>query len=1772
MPASVTGDASISNSSLDLLERHQAREQARLLQRFRELREWQQQQQQQLMQQQQQQLRTWQDEQSKVQTLIASQGGKTLKPTADMCRSPLMTPPTKPKPSQVTNQVTESVNQSHMAGVSLDSGLVVSMQDTLKSQSSLPKPVMYPSLTSTLNNGDEIDEDKYTNSELFSNLGSHDELRERARELDEETKPVPDWMSDSSENVLRGSQLPPLRPMKGNSTQLEGLEQLLKTAPAGLLQQMLGLLPGGRGLEAQGRGSGHTPEDIELSASPALPPQQEPTARRLLNYHSADADNERSAERNAGCSPVLDSQHQQSRQHRQMPQEQQGLLVQQQQEQAFQQQQRQLKMHSQQWQHYQMQQQYPKNGYKLGPDPSEPDVDPRFVPRVFTLDEGNLEQTAWLSSYSTNNGQGREENQEGYDEEIEDYENYGDDYEEQESNSGEEEEEWPKQSVEQTNSEDRPISGIGGRKTFEQLLEEQLQKEKEEQRLQQENGELGAQRKIPFLKKGEGIARFNSAPKKPPPKKTSKSSQSRSFHSSDLSSASARGENSKRSSEGASRKSSVGSRLKNMGKPSDSRNNIQAEKRGFVRKVQSSQDEKPVAKLSLIRSVASKKIEEQHRHMQRQEQHQQQLNRQQEARDQESCHHQRQQDDEENSSEQPFFRAGPRRLGDLSTIIEQSPSMDGRSTITEDHDSTELDSLAEFEVLEEAADNMSLCSSSSLVGRLLYSDKQGQKEAVQKLKTITESLKSARSEASGSGLEEKEFGTRYTAAAVNSNNNNNYNNNSSNSGITVQYSDGQLISAPNKGLENKTENQDRESLEVTLTDSSDDENEEEKLIVIRHPQDMKEKRRSGSPQSEIDRSDSSTPVSQEAFMPSPSKALTRKVAPLSSKFSAANDTLTLLQSLSAQANVLTSNSKQSSYPTSTAGESSPNFPNSNSFQRMLNSQPQSSLSAGLDFFSGSSTLPPSFFSTASKDALLLSSSTFGPSITQTFQSSSSVFPNVPSSSSDANSITQFQKSQMSNGIPTEKKYTVKKYTAEQSDEETPENSDEETDGQGEMLNKNENDQGRKDGSINREEQKAVTQNKVTDPVPAFDDESAWEDEDDYETFDKATKLKKSASTCSSSQPNVEPATPPTSRLVSKLFPKLKPKPSVETEKMQQSLQQASSQPVTTAMGIQSGILREKLKELDAEIERFRSENSNLEKLRREREEGLAKLKQEIENFQKEKESELKRLEDFKAEEMKKLKRERKLFESYQKKLRSMPDKKEREEIENLKVQLQEVQEELKRKESRWTASTARLKNRVAELELENGEVKEEVRILERKRLEWMTSQAAASGRSGSHTSSTGSSNGKVGGPASIGGGSATHSRGQPGPRSSTPTRESELQGSSSAQPRDLGKKGMSLTTKSAMPSVTSAPINSGINYSNNSNNPINNNIRGRSKQHPTTSNNSNTTKLSNANLKGNNAGVSGAGNSGNKAGTSNGLPHSSSSTVQQQDMPSSTATLVAPSVPVTVLAPPAQHQQHPHQPLRSSREGGEGLQTMQNTAVPVMMECTIPAGTDVSKMPGLQADPSSPDKSAARQAMEKAVVDKGDPLVYTESVHQDGKLEKTFRTGAKEILFPNGTVKEISADGQTIVCRLANGDIRQILPDHRVVYIFSEAQIMQTTFPDGLETFQFQNGQIERRYPDGTVEITFPSKDIKYLFPDGGQEVILTDGTVMQYNSQGERTVEYPSGDREVHTAEFQRREFPDGIIKTIYADGRHETRFPNGRVRMRDKDGNVVMDQIVYR
>ena len=43
----------------------------------------------------------------------------------------------------------------------------------------------------------------------------------------------------------------------------------------------------------------------------------------------------------------------------------------------------------------------------------------------------------------------------------------------------------------------------------------------------------------------------------------------------------------------------------------------------------------------------------------------------------------------------------------------------------------------------------------------------------------------------------------------------------------------------------------------------------------------------------------------------------------------------------------------------------------------------------------------------------------------------------------------------------------------------------------------------------------------------------------------------------------------------------------------------------------------------------------------------------------------------------------------------------------------------------------------------------------------------------------------------------------------------------------------------------------------------------------------------------------------------------------------------------------------------------------------------------------------------------------------------------------------------------------------------------------------------------------------------------------------------------------------IQRREYPDGTVKTVFPDGRQETHYASGRLRVKDKTGRVIMDRL---
>ncbi|XP_073258878.1 centrosomal P4.1-associated protein-like [Porites lutea] len=129
------------------------------------------------------------------------------------------------------------------------------------------------------------------------------------------------------------------------------------------------------------------------------------------------------------------------------------------------------------------------------------------------------------------------------------------------------------------------------------------------------------------------------------------------------------------------------------------------------------------------------------------------------------------------------------------------------------------------------------------------------------------------------------------------------------------------------------------------------------------------------------------------------------------------------------------------------------------------------------------------------------------------------------------------------------------------------------------------------------------------------------------------------------------------------------------------------------------------------------------------------------------------------------------------------------------------------------------------------------------------------------------------------------------------------------------------------------------------------------------------------------------------------------------------------------------------------------------------------------------------------------------------------------------------------------------------------IYYYSEAQTTHTTYPDGLEVLQFPSKQVEKHYRDGTKEIIFPDQTIKYLYQNRAEECVFSDGTIQKINVEGERTIEFPNGQRETHTKCYKKREYPDGTVKTVYPDGRTETRYATGRVRVKDRDGRVIVD-----
>ncbi|XP_072122059.1 uncharacterized protein [Mobula birostris] len=601
---------------------------------------------------------------------------------------------------------------------------------------------------------------------------------------------------------------------------------------------------------------------------------------------------------------------------------------------------------------------------------------------------------------------------------------------------------------------------------------------------------------------------------------------------------------------------------------------------------------------------------------------------------------------------------------------------------------------------------------------------------------------------------------------------------------------------------------------------------------------------------------------------------------------------------------------------------------------------------------------------------------------------------------------------------------------------------------------------------------------------------------------------------------------------------------------------------------QSRKLQEKLLQLETEIDRFKAENTALAKLKEEQVLALESLRKRMDQFEYERTEKITQLEATKKEELKKLMEERQLSEKNSQ-AKVAFDKRDHEAMELLKKQVGQLQEELKRNESRWSFAHNYLRSQIDTLTKENFELRDELKAVECHQLEPVirnepailtssksetpvfnamirsTSQTAQ----WSHRSRSSTPNG----------------RRVPLERSQTPVNTEPKISESMVKRAEIQKRQMQeiqgrppirLRSRSATPTGWKTPLQERPTTDQALSKPpsvlfneVNMSIQQPISNHQKAQEGKlSTPRLNQSVFQRNTAGLARGSSEDNLCKhlqTTEHMPRSQSYTTKQQG----TKALIKSTVET-----PSRLQERPPSGRRSRSTTPSGRKTPLDGKQ---------IGFDIEQK---VSRPSSV-LSRRESACFKSNITQDD--VREEIQYPDGKMEQILTNGNRIIIFRNGTRKEVSADGQSVTITFFNGDVKQFMPDQTVIYYYADAKTTHTTFPSGIEMLQFSNNQIEKHYPDGKKEIIFPDQTIKHLFPDGHEKSIFPDGTVVNLQKNGDKIIEFNNGQREIHTPQYKRREYPDGTKKTVYPNGRQETKYSTGRVRIKDKKGNLVLDKM---
>ena len=157
------------------------------------------------------------------------------------------------------------------------------------------------------------------------------------------------------------------------------------------------------------------------------------------------------------------------------------------------------------------------------------------------------------------------------------------------------------------------------------------------------------------------------------------------------------------------------------------------------------------------------------------------------------------------------------------------------------------------------------------------------------------------------------------------------------------------------------------------------------------------------------------------------------------------------------------------------------------------------------------------------------------------------------------------------------------------------------------------------------------------------------------------------------------------------------------------------------------------------------------------------------------------------------------------------------------------------------------------------------------------------------------------------------------------------------------------------------------------------------------------------------------------------------------------------SVPKNIPLEPVQH-------LQNGENGGEDTQVSDN-----QNELITTSG--VSEIVCKSYDISRTESEKENVSPAQTVRDSDTPTHQSHTPPIVSKLspnrEKVYPDGRKEIWYPNGNLKKISADGSLTKMIYYNGDVKETLSDGTMKYFYAETKTWHTTYTDGSEILEF---------------------------------------------------------------------------------------------------------------